>query len=151
MLQDTFADDEALLNRFIRLDFDYTYAPNGEMLLVHPGLADPMSVPVCRNAWDKPHTAQTLTEASAGALGSEVPSFHRLLGLIQGALRPECDDASTVEDLAYLCKQQVPLKDVEQALSSYLIVHPSEGMLAGVRQLHQQVARWKTLHSEVLN
>ena len=146
----TFADDEILLRRFLRTNFDYAMSDRGEMLLIHPGLADPAGVQVQRDPWNGPHSRELLEQACNGALWQEVAPYNRLLGLLEGAMRPEYDAASTVEDLAFLCKQQAPLEAVQEALAAALIVCPTETMRQAVRQLYLRVARWQTMRVGVL-
>ena len=40
----TFADDRQLADRFVRLNFEYTFTRDRRMVLIHPGLSGPDSI-----------------------------------------------------------------------------------------------------------
>ncbi len=146
VLHGTYAQGEtALAMRYLRCAYDYTYDRKGDMLLLHPGLAEPerMLRRFSGNA-EIPFDMDEdmLMGAMAGLFPEERPLFERMFGLLQGAVRPEITEGEAVEDLRMLAKQGVSLKEMNEVLSSLLTVQPTRDMLEGVRQLYQQTPRW---------
>lgn len=147
------ADDEKLAMRFLRNTFDYIYDERGDMLLLHPGLAEPEQM--LSSCAISPQSAFVLDESTLvgsmmGLLPEEQPLYDMMYGLLLGAVRPEITEEEAVEDLRMLAKQGVTLQAMNEVLASLLIVQPTEAMLAGVRQLHQQTPRWGTMHTSMV-
>lgn len=155
VLHGTYADDETLALRYLRNAFDYVYDPSGEMLLLHPGLADPDRLLHGRRADVAGQFTRMLDEeqyrqAAAGMLLEEMPSYNMMLGLLQEAVRPELSPEDAVEDLRMLAKQGVSLHGMCEVLSSMLIMQPTAAMLQGVRLLHDLTPRWGTMRAGVM-
>lgn len=150
VLQNTYADDETLALRYLRNTFDYTYDQQGDMLLLHPGLAEPERM--LRQTIAMPQTAFELDEdmlvgAMDGLLPEERPLFDGMYGPLIGAVRPEITEEDAVEDLRMLAKQGVSLQEMHEVLASMLTIQPTEAMLSGLRQLHRHTPRWGTLQA----
>lgn len=92
----TFGDDKTLADRFVRLNFDVARRKDRQEVLVHPGLVDPDSIALCRDCLKQQIPTEVLCDAANGALAQEVPIFQRLLGLLNGAVRPEYQESTTV-------------------------------------------------------
>ena len=56
-----------------------------------------------------------------------------------------------VEDLRMLAKQGVSLEEMNEVLSSLLLVLPTPAMLEGVRMIYQQTPRWALMKSAVMH
>lgn len=147
------ANDERLAMRYLRNTFDYIYDEHGDMLLLHPGLAEPERM--LQGFSLSPHATFELDEGTLvgsmmGLLPEEQPLFDMMYGLLLGAVRPEITEEEAVEDLRMLAKQGVTLQEMNEVLASLLTVHPTAAMLAGVRQLYQQTPRWGTMHTSMV-
>ncbi|MGN1020647.1 MAG: hypothetical protein ACI4O7_09760 [Aristaeellaceae bacterium] len=152
VLQGTYADSQPLALRFLRGEYDYTYDRQGNMLLLHPGLAEPERMPVHADPWAgiPAMDEETLRGAMAGIFPEEQPLFEQMYGLLTGAVRPEISVEEAVEDLRMLAKQGVSLREMNEVLASLLTVQPTPAMLAGVKQLYQRTPRWGTLHAAMV-
>lgn len=150
VLEGTYASNETLAMRYIRTSYDYTYDQAGQMLLLHPGLADPEHM--MRQLMIRPDTRLELDEktmlgAMSGLLPEERPLFEMMYGLLVGSVRPEISAEEAVEDLRMLAKQGVSLHEMKDVLGSLLTVHPTSAMLSGVEQLYMMTPRWGTMRS----
>ena len=142
--------DSALAMRYLRNTFDYCYDAHGDMLLLHPGLAEPERM--IAHGMVMTHTDFELDEATLlgamdGLLPEERSLFDRMYGLLYGAVRPEITEEEAVEDLRMLAKQGVSLREMNEVLSSLLTVQPTPAMFDGVKQIHRQTPRWGTMSS----
>ncbi len=147
VLQGTYADDETLALRYLRTAFDCTYDSHGEMLLLHPGLAEPerlmKQVPVSPEMV-RTMDRQVLRQAAMGLLDEERPLYEMMAGLLSAAVRPEIGVEEAVEDLRMLAKQGVSQQEMDEVLSSLLIMQPTDAMRSGARLLLQMTPRWGT-------
>ncbi len=144
-LGDTFANNKTLALRYLKASFDCTYDRKGHMLLLHPGLAEPERLlrqhPVtCAQALQMGE--ETLVQASKGLLRQEEFLYDMIYGLLQDAVRPEITVEEAVEDLRMLAKQGVAQAEMDEVLSSLLLMKPTAAMLEGVRLLGQMTPRW---------
>ena len=131
--------------RYLRATFDYTTDVQGEMILVHPGLADPEHL--IRQVRNHGVTSLELNESMMlggmnGIFPEEVPISEEMSGLLKGALRPEYTPEEAVEDLRMLAKQGVPLEEMESVLSSMLWVLPTPAMYCSLSRLSALTPRW---------
>ena len=150
VLQDLAGFSDELVMRYLRNTFDYCYDERGDMLLLHPGLAEPERM--IRSGMVMPQTSFELDEATLlgamdGILPEEQSLFDRMYGLLCGAVRPEITEEEAVEDLRMLAKQGVSIGEMNEVLSSLLIVEPTPEMMEGVKQIHRQTPRWGTMRS----
>ena len=86
-----------------------------------------------------------------GAFPEEIPLTQMMQGLLRGAVRPEITLEEAVEDLRMLAKQGVSLEEMNEVLSSLLLVLPTPAMLEGVRMIYQQTPRWALMKSAVMH
>ena len=144
---------ETFIDRFLRASFDYTQT-GGEMLLLHPGLADPNHL-LMNLSGLKPSgvhlTEEMMLGGMNGILPEEVASTETMRGLLHGAVRPELDETEALEDLRMMAKQGASLAEMKEVLESMLCVLPTPGMMAALAQLHLQTVRWMGIRSAVLN
>ena len=150
VLAGSYAESRVLALRYLRTSYDYTYDARGEMLLLHPGLADPEHMmgkllirPDTRLSLDE----NTMLGAMGGMLPEEHPLFEMMYGLLLGSVRPEISPEEAVEDLRMLAKQGVELQEMNDVLGSLLTVQPTTAMLSGVQQLYLMTPRWGTMQS----
>lgn len=152
VLKDTYACDLNLAMRYLRAAYDYTYDRNGDMLLLHPGLADPEHLMMQH----QPHPEmaveldeETMRGAVDGILPEELPLFDKLYGLFIGATRPELTPEGAAEDLLMLAKQGVSLAEMQEVLGSLLSVQPTEEMRRAVTLVHAQTPRWGMMRTAI--
>ena len=145
VLKDSYASDLNLALRYLRAAYDYTYDRNGDMLLLHPGLADPEHLMTLRPPTQEfavELSEDTMRGAIEGILPEEEPLFDKLYGLFVGATRPELTPEGAAEDMLMLAKQGVSLKEMQEVLGSLLSVQPTDEMRQAVALLHAQTPRW---------
>ncbi|MGN0794874.1 MAG: hypothetical protein ACI4MG_10465 [Aristaeellaceae bacterium] len=141
--------DDTLAMRYLRNAYDYTYDAAGDMLLLHPGLAEPeqlLKMPMPDSGITAKLDEETIRGAIEGVLPGERPLFERLFGLLHGATRPEIMEDEAAEDLRMLAKQGVPLQVMQEVLGSMLLQSPTQDMLDAVSELHALTPRWGVLH-----
>ena len=137
--------ERTLAMRYLRSAYDYTYDQDGEMLLLHPGLAEPEQLLGCtapREGISIDLDEETIRGAMEGLMPEERLLFEQLYGLLLGATRPEIIEEEAVEDLRMLAKQGVPLAVMQEVLSTMLTIQPTQEMLAAVAELHRLTPRW---------
>ncbi len=153
VLRGSYADDRTLAMRYLRIAYDYVYDREGDMLLLHPGLAEPETLlkqPVPTEGISVELDEMSLRGAMDGMLPEEQPLFDHLYGLLSGATRPEITEEGAVEDLRMLAKQGVSLREMQEVLATLLTVHPTQEMRDAVTQLHKMTPRWGTLRAAMV-
>ena len=143
-----------LIGRYLRAAFDYTETPEGEMLLLHPGLADPehlLSSLAKLPPMEIQLTREMMLGGMNGMLPEEVASSEAMRGVLIGAVRPEYDEEEVLEDLRMMAKQGASIAEMREVLESMLCVLPTPRMLNTLRQLHQQTVRWIGMAPAVIN
>ena len=136
-----------LAERMLRAAFDYTYDREGQLVLLHPGLAEPDGMITKFSSFSRTSSFQSLTSdamntASASVMDLESPIYDRMLSVLDGAVRPEISPEDAVEDLIILAKQGVPYKDMKEVLSSVLVSLPTPEMLKALSDLSSRIPRW---------
>lgn len=152
VLKDTYACDLTLALRYLRASYDYTYDRNGDMLLLHPGLAEPERLMALRtpSEFTLELSEETMRGAVEGMLPEEEPLFERLYGLFLGATRPELTPDGAAEDLLMLAKQGVSLGEMQEVLSTLLSIQPTAEMRAAVTLVHAQTPRWGMMRTAII-
>lgn len=145
---------ETFVDRYLRAGFDYTQTNLGEMLLLHPGLADPNHLLISLSGI-KPSgvhlTQEMMLGGMNGILPEEVASTENMRGMLLGAVRPEVDADEALEDLRMMAKQGATFDEMKEVLEGMLFVLPTPAMLNALSQLHVQTVRWMGVRSAVLN
>ena len=140
LLKGTCADGHPeLIERFLLAGYDYVYDRTGSLLLIHPGLAEPERMMGISNAEMNP---EALKKASESINDLENPLYDRMLSLLADVTRPDISPEDAAEDLIILAKQEVPLSDMLEVLSSQLICRPTPEMRAALRELSERIPRW---------
>lgn len=153
VLTGSYACDLKLALRYLRTAYDYTYDRNGDMLLLHPGLADPEHLmtlhrPTAEMAVELDE--DTMRGAVDGILPEEIPLFDALYGLFLGATRPELTPEGAAEDLLMLAKQGVSLQEMQEVLGTLLSIQPTEEMRQAVQRVHAQTPRWGMMRTALI-
>ena len=143
LLKGTCADGRPdLVDRLLLAGYDCVYDQSGSLLLIHPGLADPDRM---TGIGSTEMNMEAIREASDSINDIESPLYDRMLSLLTNATRPEISPEDAVEDLIILAKQEVPIKDMLDVLSSMLICQPTMEMRTALRDLSDRVPRWLSL------
>ena len=152
VLRGTYAEDAVLAMRFLRCAYDYTYDRRGDMLLLHPGLAEPECLlkGLSSSGFVCQYSPADLQGAVGGILPEEEPLADMMYGLLVDAVRPGLTEDQVVDDLRMLAKQGVSLQAMNEVLSSMLAVLPTPRMLDGVKQIYRQTPRWGALRSAMV-
>ena len=139
--------------RYLQSTFEYVTDANGDLILLHPGLADPYQMfrmqPV-NGIFTLELSQELIAGGMNGMLPGEIPLHEAMCGALQGALRPEFDLAEAVEDLRMLAKQGVPYAEMENIMASMLAVLPTEKMKTALRQLHLCTPHWMGLRTALM-
>ena len=141
-----------LISRYLRAAFDYTETQSGEILLLHPGLADPellFSRLSCLEAPETHLTREMMLGGMNGILPEEIPLHEQLCGALNGALRPEYELGEAAEDLRMLAKQGVSLSEMEAVMASMLTTLPTPRMKDALRQLYLCTPHWMGLRTAI--
>ena len=131
--------------RYLRAAFEYTEMQNGELIFLHPGLAEPFRVLsiIKRNALFAVEVSQDMIMGGMhGIFEEERPLHEAMCGALSGFLRPEYDAEEAAEDLRFLVKQGVSLTEMTEVLASMLCVRPTEEMKNALKQLQMGVTCW---------
>lgn len=147
--------DEMFIVRYLRAAFDYTQDAMGQILLLHPGLADPEFLLASFSQMKGVHeihlTQEMILGGMNGILPEEVASCQGMRGVLNGAVRPEFDEEEALDDLRMMAKQGAKLSEMQEVLESMLCVLPTPQMQSALKQLHLQAVRWAGMPSAVLN
>ncbi|MBQ6959458.1 MAG: hypothetical protein IJP78_00610 [Clostridia bacterium] len=143
-----------MIGRYLRAAFDYTETADGEMLLLHPGLADPEHLLSSLSKLPPIEiqlTREMMLGGMNGILAEEVASCEAMRGVLVGAVRPEYDEEEVLEDLRMMAKQGASILEMREVLESMLCVLPTPRMLNTLRQLHLHTVRWMGMAPAVVN
>ncbi len=131
--------------RYLQSTFEYVSDANGDLILLHPGLADPYRMfrmqPV-EGVFTLELSQELIAGGMNGMLPEEVPLHERLCGVLRGALRPEFDLSEAAEDLRMLAKQGVSLREMEEVMAAMLSVLPTQQMKEALKMVYQCTPHW---------
>jgi len=133
-----------LIRRFLLVSYDCVFDHRGGLLLIHPGLAEPERL-VHSPAADLDPEALSSASDSVDAL--EDPLYSRMLGLLTDTVRPDISPEDAVEDLIMLAKQAVPPQDMIRVLDGMLMCRITTEMKETLREMHEEIPRWRDLGS----
>lgn len=141
--EDAFAREIA--RRYLQASFEYITDGNGEMVLLHPGLANPYQLVRQQQVGEMgafQMTEEMVAGGMNGILPEEIPLHEKMCAALFGALRPDYDLNDTAEDLRMLAKQGVPLAEMESVMASTIATLPTEAMRDAVKALYEGTPRW---------
>lgn len=140
--------------RYLQSGFEYVTDANGDLILLHPGLADPYRLfqaqPV-EGIFTLELSQELIAGGMNGILPEEIPLHEAMCGALVGALRPEYDLEEAAEDLRMLAKQGVSLEEMENVLASMLAVLPTARMRDALKQLHLRTPHWMGLKTALMH
>lgn len=139
--------------RYLQATFEYVTDANGDLILLHPGLADPYRMfqtqPV-EGIFTLELSQELIAGGMNGILPEEIQLHETLCGALRGALRPEYDLGEAAEDLRMLAKQGVSLREMEEVMASMLSVLPTEQMKSALLMLYQCTPHWMGLKTALV-
>lgn len=143
-----------IARRYLQASFEYVTDANGDLILLHPGLADPYRL-VSRRSADGIFTLELTQEMIAGGMNGifpeEEPLHEAMCGALHGALRPDYDVAEAAEDLRMLAKQGVGLQELESVMASMLAVMPTQAMHSALERIYQCTPHWMGLRAALVH
>ena len=138
---------------YLQSTFEYVMDANGDLILLHPGLADPYRMfrkyPL-QGIFTLELSQELIAGGMNGILPEEIALHETLCGALNGALRPECDLAEVAEDLRMLAKQGVSLREMEEVMTSMLSVLPTQPMKDALKMLYQCTPHWMGLNTALV-
>ncbi len=139
--------------RYLQSSFEYVTDANGDLILLHPGLADPYRLfntqPV-EGIFTLELSQELIAGGMNGILPEEIPLHEAMCGALVNALRPEYDLEEAAEDLRMLAKQGVSLEEMRNVMASMLAVLPTERMKNALTQLHLCTPHWMGLKTALI-
>lgn len=143
---------ENIARRYLQSAFEYITDSHSELILLHPGLADPYRL-IATVSQEGLFSVELTQEMIAGGMNGlfmeEEPLHQAMCGALEGSLRPEYDVAEATEDLRMLAKQGVSLPVMETVMASMLCVLPTDTMKRALEQLHQCTPHWIGLRADL--
>ncbi len=150
----TLTDNPVLLRRLLHTGFDYAFTPRGEMILLHPALAEP-------DHWFGGLTHVDLQRFLDIDPEADIPQIFLsdaerssavLLGsLIGPCLRPDLPPAMVVEDLRMLAKQGVSFESIADVLAAQLAMKPTRDMLDALRMMYCATPGFICVHTRLVH
>ncbi len=131
--------------RYIKASFEYLADRGREIVLMHPGLADPRRMMVelgFQTEFTLSLTEEALAGGMNGLLPEEEPLHRRMSAALTGMTRPEWDAEEAAEDLRLLAKQGVELAEMEAVMASMITALPTGEMRAALRDLFNNTPHW---------
>ncbi len=141
-----------IARRYLKSAFEYMIDISGELILLHPGLADPyrlMATVRNEEVLSFELSQEMMTGGVNGLFSEEEPLHQAMCGALEGFLRPEYDVAEATEDLRMLAKQGVGLAEMESVMASMLCVLPTVAMKDALQQLHRCTPHWLGLKADL--
>ncbi|NLB90819.1 MAG: hypothetical protein GX786_06340 [Clostridiales bacterium] len=141
--EDVLMEDLAL--RYFKASFDYVYTEKGELILVHPGLAEPDEI-MYQTGKTGFEVVELSTEMMVGAMNELLPEeemLHRqMVASLKGNVRPEYDPKNVAQDLRLLAKQGAPLEGMKEVLHTTFSGYPNKASFVAVEALWNQTPSW---------
>ncbi len=131
--------------RYLKASYEYAADERRGIMLLHPGLADPKRLIAMMGFSGEIQLSlseESLAGGMNGILPEEEPLHANMLAALSGLTRPEWDENDAAEDLRLLAKQGVTLPEMEEVLSSMVVVLPTPEMKSAVRQLYDCTPHW---------
>ena len=153
-LRSASARERVYLYRFLQAEFDYLWNGQGDMILLHQGLADPSEIlrSGFSTVYQEPRfTRQMILDGMQELLREEEPAVEALKRELGDALQPEYQADTVVEDLKLLVKQGAGVQELMDVLSPCLATATRPALRAAVRRLAAETIPWAGIRHGVLN
>lgn len=143
-----------IADRYLKSSFEYVADERGQILLLHPALADPNRL--LRTLGGRVNAAITLTEEALlggmnGMLAEEVALHESMQSALQGNLRPEWRADEAADDLRFLVKQNVPYRELEAVMATMLCIRPTAALKEALKNLYNNTPRWIAMSANLLH
>lgn len=138
--------------RYFKASFDYVIDGAGEVILVHPGLAEvePVMMQVGKTGLEVIELSpEMMVGAMNGILPEEISIHRKMVGTLFGKVRPEYDPVEVAHDLRLLAKQEVSIEDMKQVLQSTLAGYPTKAAIQALESLKTYTPSWYGLGAAV--
>lgn len=155
--------------RYMKACFDYVVDYNGDLVLLHPGLAEPdamlrsqlaVGAAAVEEELVRENIAASLYSSSAeerlmqallhGSVDmmpeERIPHEH-MSAALQDAVRPDYRAEECAEDLRLLIKQGYAYEEIYEAMKTMLSTMPTKAMEDALRELYLSTPRWKGLRA----
>lgn len=155
--------------RYMKACFDYVVDYNGDLVLLHPGLAEPDAMLGSRLAVGaaaveselvresiaaslystsaEERLLQALLHGSVDMLPEERIPHEHMCAALQDAVRPDYRAEECAEDLRLLIKQGYAYEEIYEAMKTMLAVMPSKAMDDALLELYRSTPRWNGLRA----
>ena len=131
--------------RYMKATFEYIADTGREIILVHPGLADPNNL-IDTMGFSGEITLtlneETLAGGMSGILPEEEALHEAMRAALEGMLRPEWDAEEAAEDLRLLAKQGVALDKMGEVMGTMICVSPTPAMKIALQRLYDSTPHW---------
>lgn len=145
VMENTDALAQTIANRYMKASFEYIAEAEGDMVLVHPGLADPGWL-MANLRWGGEITLtlneDTLAGGMNGTLPEEEPLHEAMRVALDDHMRPEWEAEEAAEDLRLLAKQGVTLPAMGEVLDSMICVRRTAAMQSALQRLYDSTPHW---------
>ncbi len=143
-----------IARRYLQATFEYVTDANGDLILLHPGLADPYRLvreqELNAGVFSLELSQEMIAGGMNGILPEEEPLNDALCGALNGALRPEYELTEAAEDLRMLAKQGVSLTEMQNVMDSMLAVLPTDAMRSALKELYLCTPHWMGMKTELV-
>ncbi len=131
--------------RYFKASYDYVLDERGNLILIHPGLAEPEPV-MYQLGKTGTQVIELSPEMMLGAMNGILPeevNLHRdMVASLLGNVRPEYNPVEVARDLRLLAKQGAPLDAMKEVLQSVFAGYPTKGSLKAIEGLKAQTPSW---------
>ena len=131
--------------RYMKATFEYIADVDREVILVHPGLADPNRL-IMMMGHDGEITLTLNEDTLAGGMNGLLPEeealHENMRAALEGFMRPEWDAEEAAEDLRILAKQGVSLSEMDEVMASVVCVRPTLAMRSALKALYNNTPHW---------
>ena len=131
--------------RYMKATFEYIAGADREIILVHPGLADPNTLSDTMGFTGEitlTLNEETLAGGMSGILPEEEALHEAMRAALEGMLRPEWEAEEAAEDLRLLAKQGVALNKMNEVMGTMICVSPTPAMKIALKRLYDCTPHW---------
>ena len=128
-----------LLIRYLKANFKFQFDSEGQMILVHPGVANVEKILSIQKKYvgETLELSQDMVDgAKDGILYEEVALHNALSASLLYVVRPEYNASEVAEDLRMLVKQGVNYEVVENVLKNHITINPNQRILDLLDELY---------------
>ena len=131
--------------RYMKASFEYIDGTDREIVLLHPGLADPNRLVNMTDFGDDVTLTlneETLAGGMNGILPEEEPLHEAMRYALDGFTRPEWEAEDAADALRFLAKQGVSLANMAEVMGTMICVRPTLAMNTALKRLYESTPHW---------